>query len=187
VPTSFACAWLLLGPSNAATKRTNTIAQRFSWTQSPTSCPPQLISSSMLNCYPSSTIRLVHCEIRQYQQLTSFSSHASSMLVLVEISRPQTSNVSHGKTQKFADIWTWYEEKSYWSMSSKRLRVYDSSRTESDGMLARHQEELRRRAKRGVEAGGYFKVSKVVSHDTDRSLAAGAFNRMPCTGVDGGA
>jgi len=51
--TSSACVWLLLAPSNVATERTNTTAQRFSSMPLPISCQPQLISSSMLNCYPS--------------------------------------------------------------------------------------------------------------------------------------
>jgi len=60
-------------------------------------------------------------------------------------------------------------------MSSRRSRVYDSSRTESEGMLARHQEASQRREKREGEAGDYSEMQEVF-HSTDRSLAAGVFN-----------
>jgi len=48
-------------------------------------------------------------------------------------------------------------------MSSRRSRVYDSSKIESDGMLVRHPEALQQREKRGaVEVGGCFKIQKLL-------------------------
>jgi len=46
-------------------------------------------------------------------------------------------------------------------MSSRRLKVYDSSRIESEGMLARHQEESRRQERREGEAGDYSEMQEV--------------------------